>query len=157
MNFSKLVRVTVCATLLCSALAIPVTSASASDSSIRAALKSYDAKLLVDEGHLVTAIGEYKTSGNPSGVQAALATTISTLRSLRSKIAAQSAVRAPVKAGKAKLRQGLQGIVTAYTRLNVAFGEHKVSPEAAKAEFANAGLAVDKARTELAEGVKLLR
>lgn len=157
MNYPKLVRVAVCATLLCSAFALPVTAASASSSSIRAALKSYNPRLIVDAGHIVTAIGEYKTSHNPSGVQAALATSIAGWRSLRSKVAAQSAVRPHVKAGKAKLEQGLRGIVVAYTKLNVAFGEHTVSPEAAKVEVANAGIAVDKARAELAEGVKLLR
>ena len=93
----------------------------------------------------------------PSPKLSALATSIAGWRSLRSKVAAQSAARPHVKAGKAKPEQGLRGIVVAYTKLNVAFGEHTVSPEAAKVEVANAGIAVDKARAELAEGVKLLR
>jgi hypothetical protein len=156
MNHRKIVRAVMCATLLCSALAIPVTSASASDSSIRATLKSYNPRLIVDEGHVITALGEYKTSGTPTAVQAALVTYMTSLRSLRSAIAKQSAGRPNVKAGKAKLEQGLQGIIVAYTKLNVALGEHKGSPEA-KTELANASIAVDKARTELAEGAKLLR
>jgi hypothetical protein len=150
-------RVLACLMVLCSVVAIPVSAASASDASIKAAIRSYNPRLLVDEGHFVTAIGEYKTSHNPSGVQAALAASIATIDSLKSKIAAQPAIRHRVKAGKAKLQVGLQGIIVAYERLKTAFGEHNVSPEAAKNEVANAGIAVDKARTELAEGMKLLR
>ena len=150
-------RVLACLMVLCSVVAIPVSAASASDASIKAAIRSYNPRLLVDEGHFVTAIGEYKTSHNPSGVQAALGASIATIHSLKSKIAAQPAIRQRVKAGKAKLQVGLQGIIVAYERLKTAFGEHNVSPEAAKSEVANAGIAVDKARTELAEGMKLLR
>jgi hypothetical protein len=150
-------RVVACLVVLCSGLAIPVTAASASDASIKAAVRSYSPKLLVDEGRLVTAVGEYKTSHNPGGVQAALGVSISTIHSLRSKIVAQPASRHSVRAGKAKLEVGLQGIIGAYERLSKAFGEHNVSPEAAKTEVAAAGIAVDKARTELAEGMKLLR
>ncbi|HXN38920.1 MAG TPA: hypothetical protein VN892_12850 [Solirubrobacteraceae bacterium] len=153
----SLVRVALCAAVLCTVLVVPITAASASDSSIKSALKSYDARILIDEGHFVTAVGEYKASKNPSGVQAALKTCITSFRSLRLKIAAQSAGRPQVKAGKAKLEMGLQAVMVAYQRLDVAFGEHTFSPEAAKSEVANAGIAIDKARTELAEGVKLLR
>jgi hypothetical protein len=124
---------------------------------IKAALKSYAARILIDEGHLVTAVGEYKTSKNPAGVEAALKTCIASVRSLRQKIAAQSAGRRQVKAGRAKLETSLQAVIVAYQRLDVAFGEHTLSPEAAKSEVANAGIAIDKARTALAEGVKLLR
>lgn len=80
----------------------PVAAASASDASIKAVIKSYDAKILVAEGHLVTAIGEYKRSGNPVGVQNAIQKETSVLRSLRSKIASQSASSPRVKLGKAK-------------------------------------------------------
>jgi hypothetical protein len=157
MTRPNLVRVALCAAVLCTASVAPVTAASASDSSIKSALKSYNARILIDEGHFVTAVGEYKTSKNPSGVQAALKTCITSVRSLRLKIAAQSAGRRRVKAGKAKLETGLQAVITAYQRLDVAFGEHTFSPEAAKTEVAKAGIAIDKARTEMAEGVKLLR
>jgi hypothetical protein len=150
-------RVVACLAVLFTAVAIPVTSASASDATIKAAMRSYNARLLVDEGHLVTAFGEYKTSHNPSGVQAALATTITAVRGLKSKVAAQGANRHSVRMGKAKIETSLQGIISAYGRLSTAYGERSTNPEAAKREAANALIAVDKARTELAEGMKLLR
>jgi hypothetical protein len=134
-----------------------VTAASASAGSIKAAIKSYNPRILVDEGHFLTAVGEYKTSGNPSAVQAALTATITSVHSLESKIAAQSAVRPRVKAGKAKLEKGLKAVVVAYERLDTAFGEHQVSPQAAKAEAAKAQIAVQKGDKELTEGMKLLR
>jgi hypothetical protein len=143
--------------MLCSALVIPVTGASASAGSIKAAIKSETPTILVDEGHLLTALGEYKTSRNPAAVQAALTATIASVHSLESKIAAQPAVHPRVKRAKAKLEKGLQAIVVAYERLNTAFGEKTVSPEAAKAEVTKALRAVKKGGKELTQGMKLLR
>lgn len=157
MTHPRVVRVVACIVMVCGATAVSVTSAAANDTSIKAAIRSYNPRMLVDEGHLVTALGEYKTSRDPKGVQAALATCIATFHALRSKIAAQSASRHSVRAGRAKLETGLQAIIVAYEGLNTAFGERKMSPEAAKTEAANATIAVDKGRTDLAEGMKLLR
>jgi hypothetical protein len=138
-------------------LVVPVTAASASAGSIKAAIRSDDPAILVDEGHLLTALGEYKTSGNPTAVQAALTATVASFRALESKIAAQSAVRPRVKRGKAKFERGLRAIAVAYERLNTAIGENAASPEAAKAETAKADIAVKKGSKELTEGMKLLR
>jgi hypothetical protein len=157
MTRPNLVRVAACAAILCGALVVPVTAAWASAGSIKAAIKSDNPAILVDEGHLLTALGEYKTSGNPAAVQAALTATIAGFRSLESKIAAQPAVRPRVKRGKAKLETGLRAIVVAYERLDTAIGEHSVSPEAAKAETAKAEIAVKKGSKELTEGIELLR
>jgi len=157
MTRPNLVCIAAGAALLCSALVIPVTAASASAGSIKAAIKSETPTILVDEGHLLTALGEYKTSGNPSAVQAALAVTITSVHSLESKIAAQPAVKPRVKKAKAKLEKGLKIIVVAYERLSTAFGERTVSPEAAKAETTKALIAVKRGGKELTEGTKLLR
>jgi hypothetical protein len=157
MTRPNLVLIAAGAAMLCSASVIPVTTASASAGSIRAAIKSETPTILVDEGHFLTALGEYKASGNPAAVQAALTATITSVHSLESKIAAQPAVRPRVKRGKAKLEKGLQAIVVAYERLNTAFGEHTVSPEAAKAETKKALIAVKKGGKALNEGMKLLR
>jgi hypothetical protein len=138
------------------ALSGPVAAASASDASIKAVIKSYDSKILIAEGHLVTTIGEYKRSGNPAGVQKAIRTESSVLLSLRSKIASQSASSPRVKLGKAKFVKGLQKVVAAYRQLGKAFGEKKVSSIAAKAEAKKAVSIIKSARVELHEGAKLL-
>lgn len=149
-------RIALFAVVLGGALAVPVGGAYASDASIKAAIKSYDSKLLVADGHLETAIGEYKKSGNPGEVQAALQKSIAVYSSLEAKIAAQPASTQRVKLGKVKFDKGLQSIVLAYQRLKKAFGEKKVSSAAAKAEAKKALSAVRTARTQLREGAKLL-
>jgi hypothetical protein len=149
-------RAALCAAVLAGVLAGPVSGASASDASIKAVIKSYNSKILVSEGHVVSAIGEFKSSGNPKGVQAALRKATVVLGSLKSKIAAQSASGRRVKLGKTKLEQGLQKVILAYERLEKAFGEKQVSPAAAKAEAKKAVAAVNAGRADLREAVKLL-
>lgn len=134
----------------------PTAMASASDASIKAVIKSYDSKILIAEGHLVTAIGEYKKSGTPAAVQKAIQKETGVLISLESKIESQSASSPRVKLGKAKFVKGLQKVVVAYRHLGKAFGEKKVSPQAAKTEAKKAVSTVKSARVELREGAKLL-
>jgi hypothetical protein len=153
----KIVRLASCAMVLGALLAGPVAGATASDASIKSVIKSYDSRLLVAEGHTVTAIGEYRQSGNPSGVKAALTKSIALLRSLRSAIAPQSASSPRVKAGKAKVEKGLGAVILAYQHLKKAFGEKKASPQNAKAEAKKALSAIRKGRKELREGARLLR
>jgi hypothetical protein len=157
MRNSRTAEVVVCAVLICSALTAGFTaSASASDASIKAVLKSFNSKILVAEGHVVSAIGEYKKTGNPTAVRGAIGKSIIVLDSLKNKVSVQSASSGRVKAGKAKLVKGLTSVVSAYKKLSIAFGEKKVSPAAAKAEAVKAVSAVKKGRTELREAVKLL-
>ena len=153
----KVMRVAACAATLCAVLMGPVAGASASSASIKAAIRSYNSKILVAEGHVVTALGEYKTSKNPAGVQTALGASISVIRSLKDKIALQSAGRPRVKRAKAKIEKGLQAVIASYQGLDNAFGEKSVNPEEAKAEATKALAAVKKGRKELLEGAKLLR
>ena len=157
MRNSRMAKVAVCAVLLCGALTAGfAASASASDASIKAVIKSFNSKILVAEGHVVSAIGEYKKTGNPTAVRSAISKSITVLDSLKAKVSAQSASSGRVKAGKAKLVKGLASVVSAYKKLSIAFGEKKVSPAAAKAEAVKAVSAVKKGRTELREAVKLL-
>jgi hypothetical protein len=149
-------RAALCAAVLVGVLAGPVSGASASDASIKAVIESYNSKILVSEGRVVSAIGKFKRSGNPKDVQAALQKATAVLGSLKSRIAAQSASGRRVKLGKTKLEQGLQKVIVAYRRLERAFGEKQVSPAAAKAEAKKAVLAVNAGRVDLREGVKLL-
>ena len=152
----KRVRLAACAATLCAVMMGPATGASASSAGIKAAIKSYNSKILVAEGHVVTALGEYKTSKDPAGVQTALTESISVIHSLKDKIALQSAGRPRVKRAKAKIEKGLQAVILSYQRLDTAFGEKGVNPEEAKAEATKALAAVKKGRKELLEGAKLL-
>jgi hypothetical protein len=91
MNHTRTARLAISAVVLGSVLIGPVTGASASDASIKEVIKSYGPQLQVAEGHVESALGEYKKTGNPAAAQAALTESINVLRSLNSKIAAQSA------------------------------------------------------------------
>ena len=159
MRFTKTAatgRAALCAAVLVGVLVGPVSAASASDASIKAVIKSYNAKLLIADGHLTTALGEYKKTGNPSDVQAAFKKSIAVLSSLKAKIASQKASNPRVKLGQTKFDKGLQAIVVAYERLSKAIGEKRVSPAAAKAEAKKAVSAIDRARVLFKEGAKLL-
>jgi hypothetical protein len=157
MNRRTLARALACMVALGAVMLVPATSASASDSSIKALIKSYNGKIITSEGKLLTAIGEYKTSRNPEHVINALDNAINVLRSLKTKIANQSAASTSVKKGKADLVKGLQAVIVAYGHLKVAFGEKAGSPSAAKENAEKAALAVKKGRVDLAEGLKLLK
>jgi hypothetical protein len=156
MNYLKKAGIAVCAVIVSGTLIGPLAGASASDASIKAVIKSFNSKILVAEGHVVTAIGEYKKSGEAGGVKTAIGKSVSVLSALKSKIAAQSASTPKVKAGKAKFDKGLQSVITAYRHLSTAFGEKKASPAAATAEAKVAIEAVNRGRKQLREAVKLL-
>jgi|HubBroStandDraft_3_1064219.scaffolds.fasta_scaffold01361_9 hypothetical protein len=155
--FFKTGRYVIAAAIVSGAFTGQVAGASASDASIKAAIKSYNAKILIAEGHVASAIGAYKQTGNPTKVQAALAHAIDVFQGLKSAIAAQSASQPRVKMGKVKLEKGLQSVAVAYKKLAKAFGEKRVSPAAAKAEAKLALSEVKKGREQLAEGLKLLK
>jgi hypothetical protein len=157
MSHMRPARVVACMAVVCGMLIVSVAGASASDASIKRAIKTYNPKILVAEGHLVTAIGEYKTSGNPAPVITDLDASIRVLHSLKTTIAAQAAVSNRVKEGKSKLLKGLHAVILAYDQLKVAFGEKAGSPTAAKENAAKAELAVKKGRKDLAEAVLLLK
>jgi len=146
----------VCVAVLCGMLTLPVTGASANDASIKTVLKSYLPKVLESEGNVVTALGEYKRTGNPAGFQAAMSNAITVLQALKSKIAAQSATSRRVTRAKSKLEKGLQGVIAAYTALKTAVGEKTASPTAAKAEAKKALRSLKRGQKQLSQGVRLL-
>jgi predicted acyltransferase len=145
------------AVLLGGGLLGPVASAGASDASIKSVIKSYSSRILVAEGHVVSALGEYKKSGDPSGVTSAITASVSVLRSLKSAIRTQIASSPKVKQGKAKFEKGLQKVIVGYQHLKTAFGEKKARPQAAKQQAAIALNSLKRAKKELNEGAKLLR
>lgn len=157
MNRSTLTRALVCVVVLGAVMLVPVAGASASDSGIKALIKSYNGKIITSEGKLLTAIGEYKSNQNAAPVVTALDNAIGVLRSLKSKIAKQSAASTRVKKGKADLVKGLQAVIVAYEHLKLAFNEKAASPSAAKENAEQAELAVKKGRADLSAGLKLLK
>jgi hypothetical protein len=157
MSYRRAARMATCLAVLGGVLAGPVSGASASAASIKNVIGSYNASVLVAEGHVVSAIGEYKKTGDPKGAQAAITSSIDVLRSLKSKLATQAAVRRRVKAAKAKLEHGLEAIIVGYTRLSTAYGEQNANPGAASALIAKAARTLLSGRKELGEGLKLLR
>jgi hypothetical protein len=77
------------ATLLGVALT-PAANASASVASIKAVILSYGPRIHVAEGHVLTALGEYKESTGPAEVESAIGGSIAVLGSLKTKVAEQS-------------------------------------------------------------------
>jgi hypothetical protein len=155
MRFCKAAVITVC--VAAAGAAGYASTASASDASIKQTIKTYNPKILVAEGHVLSAIGEYKQTRQPAGVETALSKSIGVLSALKSKIAAQSAVAPNVKKGKLKLIKGLQAVIKAYQHLKTAFAVKAVNAAAAKEQAEKAEVAVRKGRKELREGVQLLK
>jgi multidrug resistance efflux pump len=155
MRFGKAAIVALCLATV-GAAGHPSTAA-ASDASIKRAINRYDHKILVAEGHLLSAIGQYKKTGQPAGVEAALSKSIAVFRSLKAKIAAQSAVAPKVKQGKLKLIKGLQAVISAYQHLKTAFAIKATNAAAAKEQAEKAEAAVRKGQEELREGLQLLK
>jgi hypothetical protein len=156
MNRTTSARMLVCVTALSVAMLAVVASAPASAGSIQSLVTRYDGRIIASEGKLLTAIGEYKSTQNAAPVVTALENAIGVLRSLKSRIAKQSATAARVKKGKADLEKGLQAVIVAYEHLRSAFSEKAASPSTAKEDAEKADTAVRKGRTDLTEGLKLL-
>jgi hypothetical protein len=142
--------------LFACALVAP-TGASASRASIRATLKKDLPTILKVEGHVLSAEGEYASSHNPAGVEAAIEKSVAALGALRHRVAAQSASKPKVRTARAKIVKGLAGIILGYGHLKTAFADKVSDPATAKSEAASALAAVKTGKRELSEGVKLLR
>jgi hypothetical protein len=147
----------VCIAALCALLTGPVASASASDASIKKVFKQWDARLLVSEGRLETALGEYKTTRNAAPVETALNNAIEVLRGLKAKIQHQSAASTRVKEGKAKVVKGLGALILAYEHLKTAFNVRATSQQAAQEQAQQAKTALRHGAVEFVEGAKLLK
>lgn len=135
----------------------PVSGASASKASIKSALKSYNGKIAIAEGHTLTAFGEYKTSKDAAPVEAAIAGSIKVLGELRAKIAHQSAGTTKVKQAKSKLLKGIEAVIVAYGKLKTSVGEKASDPQSAETEAKEAVAAVKAGRKQLVEAAKLLK
>jgi hypothetical protein len=149
-------RVAACVAVLAVAPLVAAADAPASAGSIKSLVASYNGKIIASEDRLLTAIGEYKRTQDAAPVLGALDEAIGVLRSLKSKIAKQSATATRVKKGKADLEKGLQAVVAAYEHLKSAFSEKTGSPSAANEDTQRADMAVKTGRAELMAGLKLL-
>jgi hypothetical protein len=159
MTYRTAARFAACTATLCGVIMAPVTAASASSESIKAAIVSYNAKIDIAEGHVVTAVGEFEQSQDPkdpAGVEAAIGGSVAVLGSLKAKVAHQSAHAPRAKRAKAKVEKGLQAVIVGYKDLSTAYAEKATNQEAATTEVNKAEVLVKKGRKELLEGVKLL-
>jgi hypothetical protein len=145
-----------CTAVLCGVLIGPVSSASASKASIKAAIVSYGSKIDVAEGGVLTAVGEYKETKDPAPIEAAITKSVAVIGALKAKVARQSAAAPRVKRAKSKIQAGLQAVIVGYDELSTAYGEIASQPEAASSEAAKADAVVKKGREQLSEGVRLL-
>jgi len=153
------VRIVAPAVALCCMAMGPVATSSASSKSIKAVISSYNGKVEVAEGKVVTAAGTYEESSppkNPAPVEAAISESIAVLRSLKAKVALQSADAARVKKAKAKIEKGLGEVIVGYGYLSVAFAEKATNAEAAKTEAERSVALAEEGRNNLIAGIKLL-
>lgn len=132
-------------------------SAQASNASIRQVLKRAVAQILEEEGHVVTALGEYKKTGNLTAVDEAVNKNVALLKEVRAKIAKQHASNARGRRGKTKLERGLTRIARAYKKLEAALGLKHTHPAASKKLARRALRAINKADKEIGEATKLLK
>jgi hypothetical protein len=138
-------------------LAGPVSGASASKASIKAALKSGLPQVKSTELAAADAIKTFKTTHEAAPVDSALANAITALKSVKAKVAKQSAGASAVKMAKAKLLKGFSAIVLAYEHLGTAFQEHGTDPSAAEAEATMALTKIKAGNTQIKAAAKLLR
>jgi hypothetical protein len=138
------------------ALAGPVAGASASAKSIKAAIKSYNSRVLVAEGHVLSAAGTYETDHVAAPVETAITESSVVIAGLRAAVARQSARKPKVKKAKRLIVRGLGVLIVAYGELKTAFSEKAAEPEAAKVVAAAAEVQVAAGRKQLLAGLKLL-
>ena len=122
MTHTKRSIVACCLVVLAGVLAGPLTGASASKQSIKAAIKSYSGPIAVAEGHTLTALGEYKSTHVPAPVEEAITKSVTVLAALRSKISHQGAVRCEGQAGRGQApgrRRGDRGLRKTEDRLQL--------------------------------------
>jgi hypothetical protein len=153
------VRVALLAVALCCMTLGPVASGSASSTSIKQVIRSYNGKVDVAEGHVITAAGDYEQSPSPKDpapVEAAIGESVAVLSALKSKVALQSAHAPRVKKAKAKIEKGLGEVIVGYGYLSTAFAEKATDAEAAVAESKKSVALAEEGRRNLLAGVKML-
>jgi multidrug resistance efflux pump len=116
----------------------------------------YVPKILDAEGKVVSAVGEYDSTGDLAKVDAAVNENIKLLKEMRAKIARQSAGSRRVKLAKKKFKKALTRVIQAEGSLEGALALKSSNPEAATSEANNALAAIKTADKELSKAASLL-
>jgi hypothetical protein len=156
MTHRGLTRLAALTATLCGVTIAPATEASASVASIKAVIVSYGQRIDVAEGHVLTALGEYKESTGPAEVESAIGDSVAVLGSLKRKVAEQTVGTRRARKGKAKIESGLHAVIVAYEDLSEAYAERTSNRAAAVTEATNAEAQVKEGQKDLRAGVKLL-
>lgn len=153
------VRIVAPALALCCMAMGPVATSSASSKSIKAVIRSYNGKVEVAEGKVVTAAGTYEESSapkDPAPVETAISESVAVLRALKAKVALQSANAPRVKRAKAKIEKGVGEVIVGFGYLYTAFAEKATNPEAANTAAEKSVAVVEEGQKNVRAGVKLL-
>jgi hypothetical protein len=153
---TRMLRAVLLLAVSATVLAGPVSGASASKASIKAALKSGLPQVKSTELAAGEAIKAFKTTHEAAPVDSALAKAITALKALKVKVAKQPAGPPAVKTAKAKLLKGFSAVVVAYEHLGTAFQENASNPSAAEAEATTALTKIKAGNTQIKAAVKLL-
>ena len=140
----------------CAVLAGPVAGAQASDSTIRATIDAYNARIAKDEARIEKAAAGYDRTRHATPLVNALNHEVGDLHALRTKLARDSGSTAHGRRGTADVVKGLGLIATGYTALArdvKAAGANKSVPTSQ----VNAARAADrKGHNLVVAGLKLL-
>jgi hypothetical protein len=143
------------AVTLCAVLAGPIAGAQASNATIRAAVNTFNAKLLHDEARVLDGLGTYQSKHNATPLISALNHEVTDLHALQVKLAHQSASSVSGRKGKSDIDTGLGLIAKAYKALAVDVKASTTAP--VSAAKVNAAVKTDKkGRADLTAGAKLL-
>lgn len=143
-------------TMLACALIAPA-GALAGKASIHEVIAKALPGILKAEGHVLAAEGEYAQTKDPTTLDTAIDKSVATLGALKRKVASQSASAPKIKAGKAKVVKGLEGIIVGYGHLKTAFADKASDPTTSKTEAESALADVKSGKKALNAGIALLK
>jgi hypothetical protein len=107
---------------------------------------------------VVSALGAYKSEVTPEAapVIAAIDESIKVIDELRTTVVHQKARAPRIKKAKHLIVMGLGSVILAYESLNAAFSDKAVDLALAKSEAEKADSEIERAHSQLKQGVKLL-
>jgi hypothetical protein len=142
--------------LACAAVAGPVAAASASDASIRSAIKSSVPKIQKSQAKLINSFTAYEKTHNPAAPLTALKGQNKTLTALEIKLSGQSASSTNGTRGKNDIVKGLRLIVGSNNTLATELQKSANHTPVSKAKIKAATAADTKGNKDLVAGTKLL-
>jgi hypothetical protein len=148
---------TVLSALGCLAAVGPVTSAQASDATIRSAIKTAVPKIEKSQAKLINGLSTYQTTHNPTALMKAIKGQDKTLKALETKLSAQSPSSANGTKGKADIVKGLRLIVGSNGTLAKELEQSAHHAPVSKAKLKASTAADVKGNRDLTAGSKLLK